>query len=105
MIDPTRDDTVRAASEADMTWPTPDPTLPAEQLTDRELIARAEHCDEIAHAGDPVVQAAALRELDAAWDEAERRAADQPPLSTSAQVAGYIGLVREDDARALAAET
>ena len=104
MTDPTRDDTVRAASEADMTWSTPDPAVPAEQLTDRELIARAEHCDEIAHAGDSANQAAALRELDAAWEEAERRATDQAPASVPAQVAGYIGLVREDYDRALSAE-
>ncbi|PVZ08235.1 hypothetical protein [Actinomycetospora cinnamomea] len=90
--------------EAETAWPTPDPTLPPEQLTDRELIARAAYCDEIAHTGSPADQAAALRDLDAAWDEAERRAAGQPPVSVPAQVAGYIGLVREDDDHALAAE-
>ena len=89
---------------ADLVWPTPDPTLPLEQLTDRELIARAAHCDEIAHTGSPADQAAALRDLDAAWDEAERRATGQPAISIPAQVAGYIGLVREDDDHALAAE-
>ncbi len=90
--------------EADPAWPTPDPTLPPEQLTNRELIARAAYCDEIAHTGSPADQAAALRDLDAAWDEAERRAAGQPAISIPAQVAGYIGLVREDYDHALAAE-
>jgi hypothetical protein len=89
---------------ADPAWPTPHPTLPPEQLTDRELIARAAYCDDIAHTGRPADQAAALRNLDAAWDEAERRAAGQPPSSVPAQVAGYIGLVREDYDHALAAE-
>ena len=102
MREPTHEHT--RTVEADPAWPTPDPTLPPEQLTDRELIARAAYCDEIAHTGSPDDQAAALRELDAAWDEAERRAAGQPPVSVPAQVAGYIGLVREDDDQALGAE-
>ncbi|MDD7967793.1 hypothetical protein [Actinomycetospora lemnae] len=92
------------AAAAHPAWPTPDPTLPPAQLTDRELIARAAYCDEIAHTGSAADQAAALRDLDAAWDEAERRAAGQPAISVPAQVAGYIGLVREDYDHALAAE-
>ena len=102
MSEPTDDQT--RTVEADPPWPTPGPTLPPEQLTARELIARAAYCDEIAHTGSPAEQAAALRDLDAAWDEAERRAAGQPPASVPAQVAGYIGLVREDYDHALAAE-
>lgn len=86
-------------------WPTPDPTRPLSQPTTRELIAWAEHCDEIAHTGSPSDQAAARRDLDAAWAEAERRADGHPAVSISAQVAGYIGLVREDYDHALAAET
>ncbi|MDD7942503.1 hypothetical protein PHK61_29225 [Actinomycetospora lutea] len=93
------------AQQVDVPWPTPDPTVPLEQLTDRELIARAEYCDEVAHTGTPVDRVSALRELDAAWDEAEHRAAHHPPASLPAQVAGYIGLVREDYDHALAAET
>ncbi|MFC5136785.1 hypothetical protein ACFPK1_00945 [Actinomycetospora rhizophila] len=85
--------------------PTPDLALPVGQLTDRELIARAEHYDEIAHTGSPSDQAAARRDLDAAWTEAERRADGHPAVSIPAQVAGYIGLVREDYDHALAAET
>ncbi|WP_345413572.1 hypothetical protein [Actinomycetospora chlora] len=102
MSEPTDDQT--RTVEADPAWPTPDPTLPPEQLTDRELIARAAYCDEIAHTGSAGDQAAALRDLDAAWDEAERRAAGQPAISIPAQVAGYIGLVREDYDHALAVE-
>ena len=86
-------------------WPTPDPTLPIGQLTDRELIARAERCDEITHTGSPSDQAAARRDLDATWAEAERRADGHPAVSIPAQVAGYIGLVREDYDHALAAES
>ncbi|MDD7965513.1 hypothetical protein [Actinomycetospora lemnae] len=102
MSEPTHDHT--RTVEADPAWPAPDPTLPPEQLTDRELIARAAYCDEIAHTGSPAAQAAALRDLDAAWDEAERRAAGLPAISVPAQVAGYIGLVREDYDHALAIE-
>src|SRR4051794_1000889 len=117
MSQPTPDKTRTAATEAASSesassesvgawaWPTPDPTLPPERLTDRELIARAEYCEHIAHTASPTDQAAALRDLDAAWDEAERRAAHQPPLSLPAQIAGYIGLVRDDHDHALAAET
>ncbi|GLZ49485.1 hypothetical protein Acsp06_56700 [Actinomycetospora sp. NBRC 106375] len=86
-------------------WPTPDPTRPLSQLTTRELIAWAEYCDEIAHTGSPSDQAAARRDLDDAWAEAERRAAGRPAVSIPAQVAGYIGLVREDYDHAFAAET
>ncbi len=78
--------------------------LPPEQLTDRELIARAEYCDQIARTGRPADRAAALRDLDAARDEAERRAEGEPADSVAAQVAGYIGLVREDDDQALASK-
>ncbi|MDD7941685.1 hypothetical protein PHK61_25005 [Actinomycetospora lutea] len=105
--DPTDRPTATAAG-ADATgvaWATPDPTLPLAQLSERELIARAEYCDEVAHSGSPADQAGALRELDATWDEAERRAHGLPAVSVPAQVAGYIGLVREDYDHALAAET
>jgi|SRR3954452_14859878 hypothetical protein len=85
-------------------WPITNRMLPVEQLTDRELIARAEYCDQIAHTDNAAGQAAALRDLEAVWDEAERRAVGQPAVSLPAQVAGYIGLVREDDDHALAAE-
>src|SRR4051794_6336063 len=98
MTDPTHDDTSNASSAeeaaSDLDWPML--VLPPEQLTDRELIARAEYCDQIARTGSPADQAAALRDLDAARDEAETRAAGQPADSVPAQVAGYIGLVRED---------
>lgn len=112
MSDHTPDNT-SSASEAvtkDPGWPAPDPTspdqtLPARRLTTRELIARAEHLDQIAHTGSPPDRAAAVRELDAVWDEAERRADGHPATSIPAQVAGYIGLIREDYDHALAAET
>ncbi|GAA4895680.1 hypothetical protein [Actinomycetospora straminea] len=86
-------------------WRAPEPELPAQRLTTRELIARAEYLDQIAHTGSPADRADAVRELDAVWDEAERRAESHPATSMPAQVAGYIGLVREDDDYALAAET
>ncbi|GAA4906538.1 hypothetical protein EV188_103487 [Actinomycetospora succinea] len=86
-------------------WPTPGLTVPVGELTARELIARAERCDELAHTGSPADQAAARRDLDAAWAEAERRADGHPAVSIPAQVAGYIGLVREDYDHALAAES
>ncbi|MEJ2865316.1 hypothetical protein [Actinomycetospora flava] len=101
MTEPTNHLTTTTASAG----ATPDPTVPLAQLSERELIARAEHCDQIAHTGSPADQAAALRDLNATWDEAERRAHGLPAVSVPAQVAGYIGLVREDYDHALAAET
>ncbi|WP_433784622.1 hypothetical protein ACQPX6_00150 [Actinomycetospora sp. CA-101289] len=83
------------------------PTLdqaPPDQLTDRELVARAEYCDEIARTASPADRAAALADLEATRDEAEARAVGEPADSIRAQVAGYIGLVREDEEHALAAE-
>jgi hypothetical protein len=106
MTEPTHDDTSSPSSAeaaaSDLDWPML--VLPPEQLTDRELIARAEYCDQIARTGRPADRAAALRDLDAARDEAERRAEGEPADSVAAQVAGYIGLVREDDDQALASK-
>ncbi|MEJ2862594.1 hypothetical protein [Actinomycetospora flava] len=105
--DPTDPPTATAAgaAAAGVAWATPDPTVPLAQLSERELIARAERFDQVAHSGSPADQAAALRELDATRGEAERRAHGLPAVSLPAQVAGYIALVREDYDHALAAET
>ena len=102
MTDPARDDTVRAASEADMTWPTPDSTLPAEQLTDRDGSAVfGPTAPRRGPRPDPADQAAALTELDRRRaDEAERRAADQRrPACTPRSPA--IGRTREGGDRGL----